>query len=62
MGEDGTTATNFIVEWRGGAPGEKREREERRWLELKTCSPMPSYLRGMALRLPTVARYSSEPL
>ena len=39
--QDGTTATNFAVERRGGAPAEKREREERPWLEPKTCSPTP---------------------
>ena len=62
MGEDGTTAMNFIVERHGGAPVEKREREECRWLELKTCSPPPDRLHSVALRPPTTARCSSEPL
>ena len=78
MGEDGITTMNFAIEHRGGAPAEKREREERRRLELKTSSPTrrarpghrrsrgdqstPSHLRGAALRPPTAARCSSEPL
>ena len=62
MGEDGTTAMNFTVERYGSAQAEKREREESRRLELKTCSPTPGRLCDVALRPPTAARSNSEPL
>ena len=55
-------AANFAIEPRGGAPTEKREREEHRWLELQTCSPTPGRLCDAVLRLPITIHYSSEPL
>jgi hypothetical protein len=61
LGEDGTTVTNFAVERHDNAPAEKREREECRRLELKTCSPTPGCLRSVALRPPTAVRSNSEP-
>ena len=53
---------NFTVERYGSAQAEKREREESRRLELKTCSPTPGRLCDVALRPPTAARSKSEAL